>query len=348
MKVSVITKTGKQAEITLTENNNRMSFVSLVTVDGKEIKGDWRLENNVVKNYTNKIAIELKEENLSQISVENLKIAKVSYSNRYLSIVSNDEGYFAVKEAMKNTCSSLSEVEQILGGKEMLVSELISKLESKLQDFNVIEAVETVVEFVAANYDEEQDGNFEKKEYKTTKKTLVKKVEIKEEIKEEIKDNKKKSVFIKMWSIIRETARKIDCKISEVSKSIALKMAYETPSNYEIEQNKQSIKLENYPTTMKKVFVGKGQVFGTERSVTFGKFDGEIRVFDVLYVEKSNDVYEYFWIDQDYQLVSLTKSHFGFKNTCIWETMQLNYERVVRLTDCWEDFFMKMEQNYNY
>lgn len=182
MKVSVITKTGKQAEITLTENNNRMSFVSLVTVDGKEIKGDWRLEGKLVKNYTNKIAIELKEENLSQISAENLKIAKVSYSNRYLSIVSNDEGYFAVKEAMKNTCSSLSEVEQILDGKEMLVSELISKLESKLQDYDVVETTETVVEFVAKNYDEEQDGNFERKEYKVAKKTLVKK-EVKEQIK---------------------------------------------------------------------------------------------------------------------------------------------------------------------
>ena len=189
MLLSVITKTGKQAEITLTENNNRMSFVSLVTVDGKEIKGDWRLEGKLVKNYTNKIAIELKEENLSQISAENLKIAKVSYSNRYLSIVSNDEGYFAVKEAMKNTSSSLSEVEQILNGKEMLVSELISKLESKLQDYDVIETTETVVEYVAANYDEEQDGNFERKEYKVTKKTLVKKVE-KIEVKEvvEIKE----------------------------------------------------------------------------------------------------------------------------------------------------------------
>lgn len=176
MLLSVITKTGKQAEITLTENNNRMSFVSLVTVDGKEIKGDWRLEGKLVKNYTNKIAIELKEENLSQISAENLKIAKVSYSNRYLSLVSNDEGYFAVKEAMKNTCSTLSEVEQILDGKEMLVSELIAKLESKLQDYDVIETTETVVEYVAANYNEEQDGNFERKEYKVTKKTLVKKV----------------------------------------------------------------------------------------------------------------------------------------------------------------------------
>lgn len=188
MLLSVTTKAGKQAEITLTENNNRMSSVVLVTVDGKEIKGDWRLEGKLVKNYTNKIAIELKEENLSQISAENLKIAKVSYSNRYLSLVSNDEGYFAVKEAMKNTCSTLSEVEQVLGGKEMLVSELIAKLESKLQDYDVVETVETVVEFTAKNYDEEQDGNFERKEYKVTKKTLVKKVEKIETVKEEKKE----------------------------------------------------------------------------------------------------------------------------------------------------------------
>lgn len=203
MLLSVTTKAGKQAEITLTENNNRMSFVSLVTVDGKEIKGDWRLEGKLVKNYTNKIAIELKEENLSQISVENLKIAKASYSNRYLSIVSNDEGYFAVKEAMKNTCSSLSEVEQILDGKEMLVSELISKLESKLQDYDVIEETKTAVEFTAKNYDEEQDGNFERKEYKVTKKTLVKK-EV-EEVKQTIYHNENSG-----WYLINDNYKDVE------------------------------------------------------------------------------------------------------------------------------------------
>ena len=55
-----------------------------------------------------------------------------------------------------------------------------------------------------------------------------------------------------MWEIIRDTQRKLACKLSEVSKSVALKMAYENQSNYEIEQKKEAVKLENYPIEMKK------------------------------------------------------------------------------------------------
>lgn len=158
----------------------------------------------------------------------------------------------------------------------------------------------------------------------------------------------KKSVFKKMWEIIRDTQKKLACKISEVSKSIALKMAYEVESNYEVEQKKEAVKLENYPISMKRVSVGKGRVFSTERSVEYNNFYGYVRVFDVLYIEKSSDVYEYFWIDENYNLVSLTKSHFGFKNTAIWETMLLNYEKNTGVVDLWESFFSKMEMDYNY
>lgn len=158
----------------------------------------------------------------------------------------------------------------------------------------------------------------------------------------------KKSVFTRMWEIIRDTQRKMSCKISEVSKSIALKMAYEVESNYEAEQKKECVKLEDYPISMKKVVVGKGRVFSTERNVEFINFYGYVRVFDVLYIEKNRDVYEYFWINQNYELVSLTKSHFGFKNTAIWETMLLNYEKNTGFIDNWENFFLKMEENYNY
>ena len=100
---------------------------------------------------------------------------------------------------------------------------------------------------------------------------------------------------------------------------------------------------------MKKVCVGKGRVFSNgEKSVEFCNFYGNVRVFDVLYIEKSRDIYEYFWIDENYNLVSLTKSHFGFKNTAIWETMCLNYDKETNFTDAWIDFFQKMEDLYNY
>lgn len=159
----------------------------------------------------------------------------------------------------------------------------------------------------------------------------------------------KSSVFKRMWEIIRDTQKKLACKISEVSKSIALKMAYEVESNYEVEQKKEAVRLENYPIGMKKVSVGKGKMFSNgEKNVEFCNFYGNVRVFDVLYIEKSRDVYEYFWIDENYNLVSLTKSHFGFKNTAIWETMCLNHDKETNFTDAWIDFFQKMEENYNY
>jgi hypothetical protein len=163
-----------------------------------------------------------------------------------------------------------------------------------------------------------------------------------------VKDNEKVSVFKRMWEIIRDTSRKMSCKISEVSKSIALKMAYEVESNYEIERKKESVELKNYSRDLKRVVVGKGRVFSTERSVEFITFYGDVRVFDVLYIEKNRDIYEYFYVNENYEIVSLTKSHFGFKNTAIWETMLLNYEKNTGLIDGWENFFMKMEENYNY
>lgn len=144
----------------------------------------------------------------------------------------------------------------------------------------------------------------------------------------------KSVIFSTMWKIITEVSNQTGVKKSQVSKSEALKMAYERLNS-------------NFTTPKEgKIIIGHGtkKVFVSEN----GKpaFEGAIdyKPFDVLYIEKSKDVYFYYFVEENYEVSLLTQSHFGFTQTAIWETMLINDERFqTKQVAKWQELFNKME-----
>lgn len=144
----------------------------------------------------------------------------------------------------------------------------------------------------------------------------------------------KSVIFSTMWKIITEVSNQTGVKKSQVTKSEALKMAYERlNSNFTVPKEEKIIP----QFGVKKVIVsenGKPAFIGAPL----------YKPFDVLYVEKSTDVYFYYFVEENYEVSLLTKSHFGFLQTAIWDTMLINDERFqVNQVAKWQELFNKME-----
>lgn len=144
----------------------------------------------------------------------------------------------------------------------------------------------------------------------------------------------KSVIFQTMWSIIRDTAKKTGVKPSQVSKSEALKMAYEKSiSNFT--QKKEEKIIPQFG--VKKVIVSANGKPAFEGAPLY-------KPFDVLYVEKSKDVYFYYFVEENYEISLLTQSHFGFTQTAIWETMLLNDERFsTNQIAKWQELFENLQ-----
>lgn len=149
--------------------------------------------------------------------------------------------------------------------------------------------------------------------------------------------NKKAWVFSKMWSLIRLAAKESGCKISEVSKSEALKLAYECwdSRTIDISEDLDLIRITKGARRIEKVTCNpdtlKPNFTGTD----------EVESKSVLYVEFNADVYVYYFIDEEFKPGELTRSHFGFKQTAIFQTMK---DRCNNYAE-WEQFFKLNEES---
>lgn len=146
-------------------------------------------------------------------------------------------------------------------------------------------------------------------------------------------ENKQSFVFQKMWAIIDATAKVMNIPKSQVSKSEALKLAYECWNTRTIEIAEELYLSEKVrgakkvqkvicnPDTLKPNFIDTK----------------EVEAKSVLYVEFNDEIYCYYFIDEQFNIGELTKSHFGFKQTAMFQTMK---DRVTGYKE-WETFFAK-------
>lgn len=144
-------------------------------------------------------------------------------------------------------------------------------------------------------------------------------------------ENKRSFVFQKMWAIISATAKMLNIPKSQVSKSEALKLAYECwntrtllieEESYILEKTRGAKRVQKVvcnPDTLKPNFIDTN----------------EIEAKSVLYVEFNDEIYCYYFIDELFHIGELTKSHFGFKQTAMFQTMK---DRVTGYKE-WENFF---------
>ena len=161
-------------------------------------------------------------------------------------------------------------------------------------------------------------------------------VQVKEEVKEEVKEVVKVKIiksllFKKMWDIIKDTATKLKCKLSDVSKSEALKMAYELPQEESISKNNH--KKYFYSRKVAEVGIDKETLQPTYTNTA------EIKPCSVVYIEFTDAEYVYWYVNEKLEMSELTRSHFGFKQTCFWQTMK---DKITGWLD-WEIFFNRME-----
>lgn len=143
--------------------------------------------------------------------------------------------------------------------------------------------------------------------------------------------NKQSFVFQKMWAIISTTANLMNIPKSQVSKSEALKLAYEC-------WNTRTLAIEEAVTILEKTRGAKRvqKVVCNHDTLKPNFIDTmEIEAKSVLYVEFNEEVYSYYFIDEMFNIGELTKSHFGFKQTAMFQTMK---DRVTGYKE-WENFF---------